>query len=120
METTAQNSNPPLAPGAVLAEQLAKCHEATLECFVCGSDANLSFAEQLASLAIAERLMRVSVALAAALDKSPREFTHRVIVERPTPAMIDVTPPAAGNLPPPKQKSKTIPGGQADEEHSIG
>jgi len=89
MAQTPPTQQTPLAPNGVLAEQLAQCHKAIAECFVCGSDPRLPMLEQLESLNVAERLIRVSIALAQALGKSSREFTHRIIVERP---MIDVTP----------------------------
>ena len=115
MEDIAQQPAPPspqpLAPDAVLAEQLAQCSKAVVECFVCGSDNRLPLMTQLESLNVAERLMRVSIALAAALGKSGKEFTHRIIVERPVP-MIDVTPEAAWNSPPPRRKSKTTSAGK--------
>ena len=81
-------------PDAMLSEQLAQCHKAIASCFVCGDDEKLPLLVQLESLNTAERLIRVSIALAAALGKSGKEFTHRIIVERPAP-MIDVTPEPA-------------------------
>ncbi|HEY0283410.1 MAG TPA: hypothetical protein VGC27_12395 [Rhizomicrobium sp.] len=85
---------PPLpSPDAVLAEQLARCHGAIAGCFEFCGDGNVPVSQQLETLNIASRLMRVSVVLAKALDKSPKEFIHRIIVERP--AMIDVTPATA-------------------------
>jgi hypothetical protein len=118
---------PPLSPDAVLAEQLAQCHSAVSGCFEFCSHSDVSVSQQLEVFNAASRLMRVSVALAAALDKTPREFTHRVIVERPP--ILDVTPPAMRELvsapemspgplvegpPPPMSKSKTIHGGGAE------
>lgn len=96
-----------LTPDAVLAEQLAQCHAAVRGCFAYCSESFVRVPEQIEAMNVASRLVRVSVALAAALDKTPREFTHRVIVERPS--MTDVTPPVPT---PPKRKSKTIPGGR--------
>jgi hypothetical protein len=110
MEDIDQQSAPaapqPLpAPDAVLAEQLAQCHSAVTGCFEFCGDRNVSVSQQLETLNVASRLMRVSVALAAALDKTPREFTHRIIVERPP--MLDVTPATA--IPPPPTKSRKQP-----------
>ena len=99
MEDIDQQSAPPApppAPDAVLAEQLAQCHSAVTGCFEFCGDRNVPVSQQLETLNVDSRLIRVSVALAAALDKSPREFTHRVIVERPP--MLDVTPRAVGDL----------------------
>ena len=121
MEDIGQQSTlatPPSTPDSVLAEQLARCHSAVKGCFAYCGESFVLVPEQLEVLNLASRLMRVSVALAAALDKTPREFTHRVIVERPQ--LLDVTPPAAGELPPPQQKSKTIHGVRQPSEHRIG
>ena len=98
---------PPPTPDAVLAEQLAQCHKVIGECFVCGSDARLPMFEQLESLNVAERLIRVSIALANALGKTGKEFTHRIIVERPAP-MIDVTPEVMENPHPPAQVENNL------------
>ncbi len=106
----------PLPPDAVLAEQLAQCHKVVAECFVCGSDPRLPMSEQLESLNVAERLIRVSIALAQAVGKSSREFTHRIIVERP---MTDVTPDVTGDSPPPRRKSKTIHSGREPQGCNI-
>ena len=102
-------------PDAVLAAQLAQCHSAVSGCFEFCGHRDVSVSQQLEVLNVASRLVRASVALATALDKSPREFTHRVIVERPR--MLDVTPAgnparamaslAAGEPPPPMKMSKT-------------
>ena len=92
-------------PDAMLAEQLAQCHKAIAECFVCGSDNKLPLLTQLECLNVAERLMRVSIALANALGKTGKEFTHRIIVERPAP-MIDVTPEPAWDPHPPGASRK--------------
>ncbi len=108
---------PPPSPDALLAEQLTRCHKAIAECFDCTDDTKFSFSAQIESLNVAERLMRVSIALTKALDKTGKEFTHRIIVERPTP-MIDVTPPS--DPPPPTRKSKTIHGGGEPRVHNIG
>lgn len=130
MEDIDQQSAPatpqPLpAPDAVLAEQLAQCHSAVTGCFTYCGESHVHVSEQLEVLNVASRLIRVSVALAAALDKTPREFTHRVIVERPP--ILDVTPPAVTDValapersagpfvegPPPRmQKSKTTSAGK--------
>ena len=109
MEDRDQQPDPPAqqslpTPDAVLAEQLAQCHKAIAECFVCGSDNKLPLLTQLECLNVAERLMRVSIALANALGKTGKEFTHRIIVERPP--MIDVTPEAAWDPPPPGASRK--------------
>lgn len=103
----------PPTPSSVLAEHLAQCRNAIAECFVCGSDPKLPMTQQLECLSTAERLMRVSLALAEALDKSERVFIHRIIVERP---MIDVTPEHTGE--PPGRKSKTIHGGEGPVGHN--
>jgi hypothetical protein len=113
------SANPPPSPDAVLAEQLAQCHKAIENCFECADDTKFSFSAQIEALTVAERLMRVSIALAAALGKTGREFTHRIIVEHPAP-MIDVTPEVTENPPPPRRKSKTIRGGHTTEAHNIG
>jgi hypothetical protein len=122
MEDTDRQSapaTPPPSPDAVLAAQLARCHKAIAECFECTDDTKFSFSAQIEALNVAERLVRVSIALAKALDKSGKEFTHRIIVERPAP-MIDVTPDIAGAPPPPMSKSKTIHGGRTTEKHKNG
>ena len=101
----------PSPPDALLAEQLARCHSAVAGCFEFCRDETVLVSQQLETLNVATRLIRASVALAAALDKLPREFTHRVVVEHidsaSPPPMIDVTPERAGEPPPPPQKSKT-------------
>jgi len=114
-------------PDAVLAAQLAQCHSAVSGCFEFCGHRDVSVSQQLEVLNVASRLVRASVALATALDKSPREFTHRVIVERPAAnqaPMLDVTPAwnlahetamatlAAGEPPPPVQKLKTTSTGK--------
>jgi hypothetical protein len=119
MAQTPPTPQTPLAPDAVLAEQLAQCHKAIAECFVCGSDNRLPLSMQFEAVTVAERLMRVSIALAQALGKSPREFTHRIIVERPAP-MIDVTPERTEDPPPPRPKSKTIHSGREPRVYNIG
>jgi hypothetical protein len=86
----------PPTPDAVLAEQLARCHSAVKGCFAYCGESFVLVPEQLEVMNVASRLMRVSVALAAALDKTPREFIHRVIVERHAAVdqapMVDITP----------------------------
>ncbi|MGC9953023.1 MAG: hypothetical protein ABSD21_01910 [Rhizomicrobium sp.] len=96
------NPQPPPSPDAVLADQLAQCHKAIGECFVGSNNDQISVMAQLEHLNVAERLIRVSIALTKAIEKSGKEFTHRIIVERP---MIDVTP--AG--PPPPRGSRKQP-----------
>jgi hypothetical protein len=98
-------ANPPPTPDAVLAEQLTQCHKAIGACFFTSYSTDYSLMSQLECLNVAERLMRVSIALAAALGKSGREFTHRIIVEHPAP-MIDVTPEAAWDPHPPGASRK--------------
>jgi hypothetical protein len=105
MEDTGQQSapaTPPPSPAAVLAEQLAQCHSAVKGCFAYCGESFVLVPEQLEVMNIASRLMRVSVALAAALDNSPREFTHRVVVEHMNSAspLVDVTPDAVAPHPP--------------------
>jgi len=97
----------PVTPDAALAEQLARCNQAIGECFVGSNNDQISIMAQLEHLNVAERLIRVSIALAGALGKSGKEFTHRIIVERP--GMIDVTPK---DPTPPKRKSKTTSAGK--------
>jgi len=83
------------APDAVLSEQLAQCHKVVTGCFEFCGHTDVSAPQQMEVFTVMSRLMRVSVALAAALDKSPREFIHRVIVERPAAGqapMVDVSP----------------------------
>ncbi len=109
---------PPVSPDVALAEQLARCHKAIGECFVCSDRDDLSFMSQLECLNVAERLIRVSIVLAAAIGKSGKEFTHRIIVERPAP-MLDVAPEGAEYPPPPKPKSKTIHGGRGPRVHNM-
>ena len=93
MEDIDQQSAP---PDSVLAEQLAQCHKVVSGCFEFCGQSDVAVSQQLEVFNVMARLMRASVALATALDKSPREFTHRVIVERPP--MLDVTPRAVGDL----------------------
>ena len=109
MEDIDQQPTPPApqplpTPDAVLAEQLAQCHKAIGACFFTSYSTDYSLMSQLECRNVAERLMRVSTALAAALSKSGREFTHRIIVERPP--MLDVTPP---NDPYPHYRSRKQP-----------
>ena len=96
---------PPPAPDVVLAEQLAGCHKAIGECFVCSNNDQVSVMTQLECLNVAERLMRVSIALANALGKTGKEFTHRIIVERPEKVVEIIHGTEA--FPPPIRKSKT-------------
>ena len=110
---------PPPTPDAVLAEQLARCHDVVRGCFEFCGDSSVLLSQQFETLSAAERLMRVSIALAQALGKSPREFTHRIIVERPAP-MIDVTPERTEAPPPPRPKSKTIHSGREPRVYNIG
>ena len=110
---------PPPSPDAVLAEQLAQCSKAVAECFVCGSDSRLPLLTQLEHLNVAERLMRVSIALAAALGKSGKEFTHRMIVERPE-KVVEIIHGTEAFPHPPIRKLKTNHGGRTTEEHKIG
>ena len=108
----------PLAPDAVLAEQLAQCRNMVSGCFeYCGHGA-VSVPEQLEVFNVVTRLMRVSVALAGALDKSPREFTHRVIVEHRA-SMAELALEPMGDPPPLIEKSKTIHGGREPRGHHI-
>ena len=87
---------PPADPDDVLAELLAKSQKAIAECFVFGSDGNYSLATQFEALNVATRLMRVSIQLAAALDKKPgKEIVQRIKVEHSAP-LIDVTPEGEG------------------------
>jgi len=107
----------PLPPVGVLAEQLAQCRNMVSGYFEYCGHGDVSVPEQLEVFNVVTRLIRVSVALAGALDKSPREFTHRVIVEHRT-SLTDVTPELMGNPPPLIEKSKTIHRGQAPRVHN--
>ncbi|MDE1939177.1 MAG: hypothetical protein KGI68_09165 [Alphaproteobacteria bacterium] len=109
----------PVAPETALARQLSYCHD-LIDCCItyCASERPPSLEAQIDVMNVAARLMRTSVVLAGAIDKKPREFTHRVIVER-REAMTDITPPA-GDPPPLIEKSKTIHGASEAEEHNIG
>ena len=125
---------PPPSPDAVLTEQLDQCRKVVTACFEFCGHTNVSAVQQMEVFTVMSRLMRVSVALATALDKSPREFVHRVIVERPAPGnqspMVDLTPSgntvparaitslAAVDPPPPMKMSKTIHGGEASPRHN--
>ena len=115
----AQTPPTPLTPDAVLAEQLAQCRNMVSGCFEYCGHGDVSVPEQLEVLSVASRLIRVSVALAGALDKSPREFTHRVIVEH-RPSTTDVALEPMGDPPPLIEKSKTIHGGRTPQEPNIG
>jgi hypothetical protein len=108
----------PIAPDTALARQLSYCHDLINCCITyCASDRPPSLESQIDVMNVAARLMRTSVVLAGAIDKKPREFTHRVIVER-RQAMTDITPPA-GDPPPLIEKSKTIHGSSEAEDHNI-
>ena len=109
----------PLAPDGVLAEQLAQCRNMVSGCFEYCCHGDVSVPKQLEVFNVITRLIRVSVALAGALDKSPREFTHRVIVEHRA-SLTDVTPEPMGDPPPLIEKSKTIHSGRVPRGHNIG
>ena len=134
MEETDQRAAESAAPDVMLAEQLAQCHKVVSGCFEFCGHSDVAVSQQLEVFNVMSRLMRASVALAAALDKSPREFVHRVIVERPAVSnqapMVDVTPAGnlahetakasftAGDPPPPMKMSKTIHGGEPGPRHN--
>ncbi len=108
----------PVQPDAALARQLSYCHD-LIECCIdyCAGDRPPNLGAQIEVMNVAARLMRTSVALAGAVDKKPREFTHRVIVEH-RQAMTDMTPPE-GDTPPLIENSKTIHGSGEAEAHNI-
>ena len=107
-----------LAPDRVLAEQLAQCRNMVSGCFEYCGHGDVSVPEQLEVFNVVTRLMRVSVALAGALDKSPREFTHHVIVEH-RPSMSEAVLQPMGDPPPLIEKSKTIHSGCTPQELNI-
>ena len=100
-------------PDAVLAELLTECRDGVRTCFELGNDPGWDVQPRCEAMNVAARLMKTSIALAAALKKNA-DFTHRIIVERPAPNPPHEGPhiksrDAAG--PPPGQISgKTIHG----------
>ena len=118
MAQTPPAPQPPRTPDAVLDEQLRQCRSAVSGCFEFCSHADVSVPQQLEVLTVASRLMRVSVALAGALDKSPREFTHHVIVEHRASTSGAALEPM-GDPPPLIEKSKTIHSGREPRAYNI-
>jgi hypothetical protein len=93
-------------PDDVLAELLLECRDGVRACFELSKDSEWDDTTRCEAINAAARLMKTSIALAAALKKKP-DFTHRIIVER------------AADPPPPIISGKTIPGVQAQEDHQI-
>jgi hypothetical protein len=102
-----EQKTPTFDPDEILAELLVECRGGVRMCFELSSnpdwDDDMGRAE---AMSVAARLIKTSIALAAALKKKP-EFTHRIIVERGQTAP----------LPPPVEISgKTIHGGEEQEK----
>ena len=76
-------------PDDVLTELLIECRDGVRTCFEIGNDTEYGDS-RFEAMTVPARLMKTSLALAAALKKNP-DFTHRIIVER-----------AAADLPPPE------------------
>ncbi len=80
-------------PDALLTEQLKRCHASLLECFDCGSNGHLPMSTQMDALKLAAKLIKTSMALAAAIKGPARsnEFRRHVVIEHivktiPTPS----------------------------------
>jgi hypothetical protein len=127
--------SPPSAPPSpvraeeretVLLEHLAECRQGVAECFAASRGPGTLYSARFEALAIAGRLMSMSLRLAAALDHTDKTFTHRIVVERRHSGEasgaepVDVTPDAVGHPPPPMKKSKTIHGGRKPGVRNIG
>lgn len=108
MVTRTPKPAPTIDPDDVLAELLLECRDGVRTCFELGSDPGWDDDRYCERGPLAARLMKISLAVAAALKMNP-DFTHRIIVERVTSAP-----------PPPKNYGKTIHGAQAEEDHKIG
>jgi hypothetical protein len=124
-------------PKTALAEHLEQCRNAVAMCFSCGGDREQLFEKRIAAMSMAERLMRVSLKLAKALDLAPNTFTHHIVVEhRNTPTGYEtdrrgrrdefdtqrhgIRDPYDFSPPPPSRKSKTIPGVAEPRIRNIG
>jgi hypothetical protein len=93
----------PVDPDAVLRELLDECRAGVRTCFQIGQEDD--YAEtRMEAMKVAARLTKASLALAAALNKTAPQFTHRIIVER-----------AASPTTLPLISGKTIPGVPAQE-----
>ncbi|HEX3486549.1 MAG TPA: hypothetical protein VHT51_15935 [Micropepsaceae bacterium] len=87
-------------PDAVLAERLDECREGVRTCFEIAHDRTYGSETRREAMNVAARLVKTSLAVAAALKKTP-DFTHRIVVERSPPE---------GPTPTPRISGKTIPG----------
>ena len=94
---------PAVDPDDLLAELLIECRDGVRACFDLANHPETVDTDRCEAMTAAARLMKTSVALAAALKKPP-DFTHRIIVER-----------AAADPPPTKISGKTIHSVQAPE-----
>lgn len=109
----------PVDSGRIIAEQLAQSHQVLSECWQIQHNTDYSLERQLDTLKVAMRLMKINLKQHETLAGRPREFVHRIVVERvdsssphETPAApIDVTPPSP-LAPPPSKNLKTIHGGE--------
>jgi hypothetical protein len=102
----------------IVSEQLAQCHEVLGECWRAQRSTTVSYELQLETMRVAALLMKINLRQYEALSGRPREFTHRIIVERASPpvdfAGQPIPPPQAVTAappPPPGKILKTIPGG---------
>ena len=109
----------PVDTGRIIAEQIAQSHQVLGECWRIQSDPHNGLSMQLETLKVAARLMKINLRQHESLTGRPREFVHRIVVERVdgssprdhvTAAPIDVTPSGAAP-PPPSKTLKTIHGG---------
>jgi hypothetical protein len=87
-------------PDAVLSELLDDCREAIRTCFEIAGDPDNEGEARCEAMNVAARLVKTSLAVAAALKKTA-DFTHRIVVERSPPE---------GPTPTPRISGKTIPG----------
>ncbi|HVZ68474.1 MAG TPA: hypothetical protein VG891_03365 [Rhizomicrobium sp.] len=87
-ETEIEISQPDDFPGmeAMLAEQLRRCHRATVSCFDFGENEAPYFAARAEAFKIAARLMKSSLDLANILRRgNGEEIRHRMIYEHTSP-----------------------------------
>ncbi|HXJ01067.1 MAG TPA: hypothetical protein VNH44_07575 [Micropepsaceae bacterium] len=91
-------------PDTILRELLAECRDGVRTCFQISLDEEYGGGTRMEAMKTAAHLTKASLALAAALNKTSADFTHRIIVQRADPS------------PPPKISDKTIPGVSAQAE----
>jgi hypothetical protein len=103
---------------AMLREHLERCRKAIETCFTLDIQ-RWSGEGVMQGFVIGTRLIKTSLMLAAALEGSRSDFTHRIIVEHvpalPSPQAA-IEGPNAAHPHPDKQIRKTIKSGSADGE----